>query len=118
MSGRKAAKYFLGKTGSVRLNCAQAVAAAFKDKGLISEREFQLFSGYGSGRAPEGHCGSLHAAMVILRRISPDKVKELQVLFSAKAGALKCKQIRLAKKIPCSACVELAADFVGKVYQE
>ena len=87
------------------LNCAQAVAAGFDRTELVAE-----LAVCGGGRAPEGNCGALHAALQQLPAELHDTVK---ADFSRRAGALKCVEIK-AKGFPCKDCVALAAELVEK----
>jgi len=95
------------------LNCAQAVAEAWgsvtaKDTHLVDE-----LHGCGGGQAPEGVCGALHAAHLIVK----DKaaIEELSSQFTAAAGSLKCREIRKLGQASCKDCVALAAGFLGEM---
>lgn len=66
MSIAKAKAYYTSKNGPKKLNCGQAVIAAFREKFDIDENAVHLFASFGSGRAPEGECGVLYAAKFIL----------------------------------------------------
>lgn len=113
MSSKKAVEYFLGTGGAGRLNCAQAVAGVFKDKGLFSEEEFRLLAACGNGRAPGGYCGSVYAALAALGKKDPEKARQFEEMFERLAGSLECRKIREAGKIKCRECVAVSADFVG-----
>ncbi len=113
MISKKAIEYFLGTGGAVRLNCAQAVAGVFKDKGLFSEEEFKLLAAYGNGRAPGGYCGSVYAAVTALEKIDLEKVRQFENMFKGLAGSLECRKIRESGKIKCRECVAASADFVA-----
>ncbi|MBQ8754448.1 MAG: hypothetical protein IJZ19_05410 [Lentisphaeria bacterium] len=86
-------------------NCAQAVAAGFDRDDLIAG-----LGACGGGRAPEGNCGALHAALQLLPAALHDAVK---ADFARNAGALKCVEIK-ANGFPCKECVALAAELVEK----
>ena len=58
MSVTKAKAYYTAKDGHKKLNCGQAVIAAFSKRFNIDENVVQLFVSFGSGRAPEGECGA------------------------------------------------------------
>ncbi len=105
MSSEKAKAYFLGKDGSIRLNCAQSIISAFKDKFSLSEDVVKLFADYGGGRAPEGVCGAFYAAKYLFQDISLEKVKICQNALLSKAGSLKCKEIRSLGRLTCLGCV-------------
>ena len=57
-----ACEYHAGRKG----NCSQSVAAGYFQKTGQGEEYIEKFSGFGGGRAPEGYCGALYAAMQIL----------------------------------------------------
>jgi len=115
MSLAKAKAYFSDKGGSKKLNCAQAVIAAFREKFGLDENAVHLFASFGSGRAPEGECGALYAAKFILDGRHRDKAEECRNIFISKAGSVKCKEIRQLKKLSCVGCVETAAEFLDKI---
>ena len=111
MNRTRAIHAFLGHNGEKRVNCAEAVALILKDKGLFSEEELQIFKNSGGGMAPGGHCGSLYAALKGLEKLSPEKSEDLKERFRTGAGALECKAIRKARKMPCTECVGTAVDY-------
>lgn len=115
MSTEKAKDYYLNKSGKGKLNCGQAVIAAFIDKFLLDENAIRLFAAYGSGRAPGGECGACYAAKFILKGNHPEKISQCEDAFVSKAGSTKCKEIRRLKKLPCVGCVETAAEFVDNI---
>lgn len=91
-------------------NCAQAVAASWathtgQDAHLIDE-----LATCGSGRAPEGLCGALHAA---LRLVPAHKNSELLAGFcQASGGHATCRDIRTSRSLSCLDCVGQAAGLV------
>lgn len=87
-------------------NCAQAVAIGAGREDLLSE-----LAVCGGGRAPEGRCGALHAA---LRIASPEKHAEILEQFQAVAGALTCREIKGTTHFPCVKCVELASRLLSE----
>lgn len=100
-----------GKTKAVfgRSNCAQSVA-------ILAGREdlAESFRPYGSGRAPEGRCGALHAALLLTDlKHHPRLVKE----FTSIAGSDKCQEIKSIHQTPCHECVAQAA-FLQYQYQK
>ena len=115
MSVTNAKAYYTAKDGHKKLNCGQAVIAAFSKRFNIDENVVQIFASFGSGRAPEGECGALHAAKFILKKGHCDKIKECENLFVASAGSSKCKEIRKFRKLPCIGCVETAAGFIANI---
>jgi len=97
-----------------KLNCAQKVLAAFKDKFDADEKTLAKFAYFGSGNAPEGLCGAYYAAKYLIEEKQPAKLEELETFFRNAAGSLKCKEIRQMKKLSCSGCVEKAAEFLAR----
>ncbi|MDP3791334.1 MAG: C-GCAxxG-C-C family (seleno)protein [Candidatus Omnitrophota bacterium] len=114
MSVAKAKAYYTDRSGPKKLNCAQVVIAAFREKFDLDENTVHLFASFGSGRAPEGECGALYAAKFILDKNYQDKTEECRNIFMSKAGSIKCKEIRRLKKLSCIGCVETAAGFLDK----
>jgi hypothetical protein len=92
-----------------RLNCAQSVLYAWREvfgETAITVAELKPF---GAGRAPEGLCGAVYAAC----QLAPDRAEELKTAFAARLGSLNCKEIRAAKKHPCTDCVAEAAELLA-----
>lgn len=108
----KAKLHFLGK-GYPKANCAQAVASVFTDE-LGAEVDLASFDSCGGGRAPGGECGALYAAKTILEKSNrSEQIPTLEKSFQEQAGALSCREIRGAKKLPCIGCVKHCAEFLG-----
>lgn len=108
-----AKNHFLGKEGFERLNCAQSLVYAFKEKFHV-DADINLFKQYGGGRAPEGLCGAVYATNYILKKGNMDgKVKDLEKVFLEHASALKCRDIKDAKKLSCLGCVEKCSEFLA-----
>ena len=87
-------------------NCAQAVAEGSGRADLVPE-----LAACGGGRAPEGLCGALHSALLLVKSENRENVKKE---FQAAAGALTCREIKSAAKFPCAECVRVAAELVEK----
>ncbi|MBF0477914.1 MAG: DsrE/DsrF/DrsH-like family protein [Candidatus Omnitrophica bacterium] len=115
MSVENAKSYYLGKDGCKKSNCAEAVAHAFKDKFNMTDEEIALFARWGGGQSPEGQCGSLYAAKVMLEKKYPEQIKVCESVFLSTAGSLKCKDIRSLKKLSCLGCVEKAGEFLDQI---
>jgi len=107
---------FLGQQlGYKKLNCAQAIAEAFREEyGFITEETIKLFKKMGYGKAPNGECGMLYAAKYIFMENSqPEKAKEFEKHFNEFAGTTKCKEL-IKKKIPfCAYCIGKTAKFIN-----
>ena len=88
-------------------NCAQAVAEGCGNKELAL-----MMSPCGGGKAPEGRCGALHAALAM----TPESVHETLIAeFVAVAKAPDCRSIKgQASPTSCAECVRIAAELVEK----
>jgi hypothetical protein len=95
-----------------RLNCAQSVLRGFQLLHNVPEEQIAQAKALGGGRAAEGRCGALHAAMQLAHESS--LLQDLIAAFLAKAGSEHCKQIRAMKKVSCAQCVELAARILDQ----
>jgi len=113
MSVKKAHNHYLGKEGHQKLNCCQAVLSAFADKSNISQEEILKSRDFGGGRAPQGRCGALQAAHRLLKD-SPHKIQGCEAVFQAKAGSLRCQEIRSLRKLSCVGCVETIAGYIER----
>ena len=81
MVGNFAEKLFLGQqNGYKRLNCAQAIAEAFRQEyNFLTEDTIKDFKKMGHGKAPNGECGMLFAAKYIFQKNNhPDKAQEFE----------------------------------------
>ena len=85
-------------------NCAQSVAVGAGREELVSE-----LASCGGGRAPEGRCGALHAALLLA---PPEKRAAILEQFRAAAGAVTCREIKGGTGFPCVQCVETAARLL------
>ena len=81
-------------------NCAQSVAAA---KGGSEELIAQLAT-QNAGRAPEGLCGALYAA---LQFVPEDKRQGVIDAFAVELGETRCLALKKLG-VPCTKCVETA----------
>lgn len=111
-----AKKLFLGQQeGYKRLNCAQAIAEAFREEyGFLTEETVKIFKKMGHGKAPNGECGMLFAAKYIFNNNDqPEKAMEFEKHFIEFAGTTKCKEL-IKKKIPfCAYCINETAKFIN-----
>lgn len=102
MVGNFAERLFLGQqNGYKRLNCAQAIAEAFRQEyNFLTEDTVKDFKKMGHGKAPNGECGMLYAAKYIFEKNNlPDKAQEFEKHFRDFAGTTKCKEL-IKKKNP------------------
>ena len=83
------------------VNCAQAVAAGLGREDLLPE-----LASCGGGKAPEGRCGALHAAMLIA---GEPRAEEIRKCFVAELGSEKCAELKKVLAVPCARCVETGA---------
>jgi hypothetical protein len=91
-------------------NCAQAVAFSWGSKFMGARGVEEVFEGHGGGRAPGGLCGALHASCELAGAEAAAAIKEQ---FAEQTGGDQtCKAIRSAKRVPCTTCVEIAAELL------
>ena len=88
----------------MRLNCAQSVMAMCGGGERVEE-----FANFGGGRAPEGLCGALYAALQLVPEGNRAAVRKA---FAAEAGAEKCVDIKQGTGTSCQMCVAIAAALV------
>ncbi|MBN2686265.1 MAG: C_GCAxxG_C_C family protein [Pontiellaceae bacterium] len=105
---RRALDHFRGPE---RYNCAQSVYRSLEKHQEVPAEKVSALASAGSGRAPEGLCGALYAAKLVL---SEDRKTELRGWFEENGGSIHCREIRKARKMSCRDCVAVAADFVDR----
>lgn len=115
MPVKKAVSFFVGSGGQPRLNCGQAVAMAFREKFNLSDEFIKDLVSSGFGKAPDGVCGALYAAQIILRQTGNDKIEEVFKVFSDHTGSVYCSDIRKLRKVSCVGCVKKAASILDIV---
>ena len=94
-------------TASPRMhNCAQATAC-----GLGHDELYAPLANCGGGRAPEGRCGALHAAMLVAGEA---RAEEIRRRFAAELGSEKCAELKRVHQVPCAKCVETAVRLADK----
>ena len=86
-------------------NCAQAVADGCGAPADILD----AMKVCGGGKAPDGLCGALHAAVTLF----PDRAEEIKSKFAETVGGIRCREIKTGPKTPCPVCVETAARLAG-----
>jgi len=84
-------------------NCAQSVAEGCDRHDLV-----ETLKTCGGGRAPEGLCGALYAALLINPQERHSAIREA---FDKAAGSKYCNEIRTARTTSCARCVEIAAEL-------
>ena len=95
-----------------RLNCAQSVIKAFGGICQIDENMIAEAKAYGGGRAEEGLCGALYAALLLLE--DEGEAAMLREEFAREAGSQKCREIKSGGGLPCVDCVRLAARLLAR----
>jgi hypothetical protein len=96
------------------LNCAQSVLRGFQEQAGISQETINEARSLGGGRAQEGQCGALYAALKLVS--SPDIKASLIDSFIKQAGSDKCREIKKLGKFKCIDCVRLAAEELAKSF--
>lgn len=87
-------------------SCAQAVAAAF---GPADEATLAQMKSLSAGRAPEGRCGALWAAMSLL----PEAQRaDCEAYFAKEAGDTACRVLKKELHTPCERCVDVASAYL------
>ncbi len=87
-------------------SCAQAVAAAFDEN--ISAQKLDFMKQNSAGKAPNGICGALFAAIDANNGENADIISKE---FAKAAGSTKCREIKTLHKTPCAECVRIAASI-------
>ena len=110
-----------------RMNCCQAVLAAFPDvTGLSNETAMRLGAAFGSGMGGmDGTCGALCGAEMVLGMKAYEgkplhgKAKAMYRAFFERAGSTVCREIKGIDtgKVLCSCedCVRHAAEIVEEI---
>lgn len=83
---------------------------------VLGENEIRVedFKTMGSGRAPGGTCGALHAAC----EAAPEAANSLKMQFEAKTGATTCHELKRTYKVPCEQAIATAADLLQQHINE
>ncbi|MBT3289703.1 MAG: C_GCAxxG_C_C family protein [Victivallales bacterium] len=95
-------------------NCAQAVLCGFQELLGLPDERIAAATVHGGGRAPEGTCGALHAALSLTDE--PEAKLAIESRFVAQAGALSCREVLKLGKLTCRDCVRLAAELVQEQF--
>ena len=91
-------------------NCAQSVCAGYTQVTGKNPEWIDEMSKCGGGRAPEGYCGALWAAMQSAGKENEEKV--IEEFKKGSQGCTKCKEIRGGNVIPCNQCVRNAGKAI------
>lgn len=95
---------------SGKQNCAQSLYSGFRELLQVPGETIESARRLGGGRAEEGRCGALHAALDLSRH---EETKErLRSSFEDRAGSQRCREIKNRKLLSCAECVELAAHVL------
>jgi hypothetical protein len=94
-----------------RLNCAQSILKAFRERKNLSNEAITEARKLGGGRADQGTCGALHAAVSLLD--GPEQQAALRRAFAEVAGSEQCREIKAKQLISCQQCVEVAARLLS-----
>jgi len=84
-------------------NCAQATAEGCGRHDLV-----EPLKTCGGGRAPEGFCGALYAALMMN---PPERHASMIEAFHAAVGSNYCQEIKAVGTVPCARCVEIATGL-------
>ncbi|MBQ9095769.1 MAG: hypothetical protein IJY53_05490 [Akkermansia sp.] len=88
-------------------NCAQTICAAFGREDLI-----ESMKACGGGKAPDGTCGALYAAMTL----AGDKAETIRTAFTATHGACTCRELKGGSpRVACQDCVKTAAALLEQL---
>lgn len=100
------------RTPPFKHNCAQAVA--YRWRPLFADPDIvEHYAPYVGGRAPEGLCGALYAAM----QACPAHADEIRRAFETRCGATYCRDIKAQHRTPCEVCVDTADKLLERYAQ-
>lgn len=93
-------------------NCAQSVYTGFSQLLDVSPAAIDAARTLGGGRAEEGRCGALYAALDLSRQ---EETRDVLISrFEEQAGSQQCREIKAKKLLHCDQCVELAATLLER----
>ncbi|MBU0650657.1 C-GCAxxG-C-C family protein [bacterium] len=113
MLRKRAVDNYTGKNRE-RLNCAQSIIEAFKEKFDIKDDLIEEFNAYGGGKAPDGLCGAFFAALHLLEKRHPEMVNDFENFFLEYAGYKTCKDLKI-NKVSCIRSIEKSAEFLQDI---
>ena len=100
----RAVTYF--KSG--RGNCAESVAAVFREEKMGNPVQVYALSGCGHGRAPGGMCGALYAGLMIAGEAAADVIEER--FRECTGDCINCRDVRRSGTLSCSECVAVVCE--------
>jgi len=109
MTRTKSEEFFHQKPEN--LNCAQSILKGFQQELNIPESRIAEFKAFGGGRAPNGICGALYAADILMKEQGK---KTIEQKFNEKVGETLCLQIKKEAKASCKDCVAIADEILEK----
>ena len=95
---------------SHKANCAQAVAIAWQEATGEVSKSAEQFKTCGGGRSPGGLCGALYALQQITGETADGPLSKK--FTEAAGGNITCREIRGARCLSCTGCVETAAGLL------
>jgi hypothetical protein len=108
-----AINHYLGKAGHARVNCAQAILSAFREKFNLDDGVVQQFKTFGGGNAPDGLCGAFYAVKYLSEKNIIREIDLFKEEFKEQAGSTKCKEIKMLKRFSCLDCIAKCAEFLA-----
>ncbi len=96
--------------GTEQYNCTQAVLKAFQNEGAVSDEVIAAAANLGGGKADQGICGALYAALTLVGD-GPD-AERIKAEFAQKTGSIRCQDIRKSETLTCRDYVRLAAELL------
>lgn len=85
-------------------NCAQAIVKAYGRDDLLDP-----LKSCGGGKAPDGLCGALYAALLLASECGQDALKQQ---FFDEIGDIHCQMIRKTGQAKCIDCVRIASKLL------
>lgn len=93
-------------------NCAQAILKSRQENLNISDENIELhYRSKGGGRAENGICGALYAAVQMLEE---EDAQEFISKAKEYFGAITCKKLKGELKIPCPQIVDYVDEMLYK----
>ena len=103
---KKALDFYTSRRG----NCAQSAASTWSSDELQNSEFQDGLAAFGHGKAPDGICGALFAALLVVEDAEKEQIRDKFMNLSG--GYAKCREIRKEGQISCAQCVEIAAGLL------